>query len=237
MKKRLLLIEDEPGLVLMLTDRLRAAGYEISVATTGPEGLDIALSQPFDLILLDIMLPGTSGLEVCRELRQSGVGTPIMMLTALGEVVDRVVGLRIGADDYLTKPFATVELLARIEALLRRGGTDGTVTPPRTGGTPGLDHYRFGEIEVRFREALILREGEPIHLTHQMFELLRVFIQHRGEALSRDRLLDEAWGPDAMPSERTVDVHVAWLRQRLETNPKRPEFLQTVRGIGYRFSG
>lgn len=231
MKPQLLLVEDEAGLVLMLSDRLRAAGYELAVATTGPAGLEKALHEPFDLIVLDIMLPGLSGLEICRELRAAGVGTPILMLTALGDVVDRVVGLRLGADDYLTKPFATAELLARIDALLRRSAPGGQ------GALAAVDLYRFGEIEVRFREAQVLRAGEPVHLTYRMLELLRVLIQRRGEALTRDQLLDAAWGEDAMPSTRTVDVHIAWLRQRLEHNPKVPQFLQTVRGVGYRFAG
>jgi two-component system alkaline phosphatase synthesis response regulator PhoP len=231
MKRRLLLVEDEPGLVVMLTDRLRSAGYDVAVARTGPDGLAQALGEPHDLILLDILLPGASGLEVCRELRQAGVGTPILMLTALGDVVDKVVGLRIGADDYLTKPFETMELLARIEALLRRGA------PPLRGGVALADLFRFGDVEVRLREAQVLRAGRPVHLTYRMFEVLRVFIQRRGEALTRDQLLDAAWGPDAMPAARTVDVHVAWLRQRLEPNPKVPQYLQTVRGVGYRFAG
>lgn len=232
MRRRLLLVEDEPGLVVMLHDRLRAAGYDVEVATTGPEGLDRALAAPFDLLLLDVLLPGESGLEVCRRLRSAGLSTPILMLTALGDVVDRVVGLRIGADDYLTKPFATAELLARIEALLRR-----TVPEQRAAGTPSPDPYRFGDVEVRFREARVLRDGCPVHLSYQMFELLRVFVERRGEALSRDEILDAAWGQDAAPAARTVDVHVAWLRQRLEENPKVPRYLQTVRGVGYRFAG
>ncbi len=231
MKRRLLLVEDEPGVIVTLGDRLRAAGYELRVATTGPEGRDRARTEPFDLVLLDVMLPGLSGLEVCRELRAAGIETPILMLTALGEVVDRVVGLRIGADDYLTKPFSTAELLARIEALLRR------TRPAGHGAVPPPDPYRFGDVEVRFREARVLRHGCPVHLTYQMFELLRVFVEHRGEALTRDEILDQAWGQDATPAERTVDVHVAWLRQRLEENPKVPRYLQTVRGIGYRFAG
>jgi two-component system alkaline phosphatase synthesis response regulator PhoP len=231
MKRRLLLVEDEPGLVVMLGDRLRSAGYDVAVAGTGPEGLALALAEPHDLILLDLLLPGTSGLEICRELRSSGVDTPILMLTALGDVVDKVVGLRIGADDYLTKPFETVELLARIEALLRRS------SPGRQGAMPLSDPFRFGDVEVRLRQAQVLRAGRPVHLSHRMFEVLRVFIQRRGEALTRDQLLDAAWGPDAMPSARTVDVHVAWLRQRLEANPKVPQYLQTVRGVGYRFAG
>lgn len=238
MKPRLLLVEDEAGLVMVLEDRLRAAGYEVEAALTGPDGLGRALGEPFDVILLDILLPGTDGLEICRRLRESGVATPILMLTALGDVVDRVVGLRMGADDYLGKPFATAELLARIEALLRRAGGWGGFAAGARGkrGAAAPEVYRFGEVEVRFREARVLRRGEAVHLTYRMFELLRAFIERRGEALTRDQLLDAAWGPDAAPAERTVDVHVAWLRQRLEDNPKVPRYLETVRGVGYRFS-
>jgi len=230
MKQRVLLVEDEPGLVVMLSDRLRSAGYEVSTATTGPTGIERALGRPNDLIVLDVLLPGLDGLEVCRELRRRGLGTPILMLTALGDVVDRVVGLRAGADDYLTKPFATAELLARIEALLRRAGATGH------GAVPVPDPFVFGDIEVRFRRVEVLREGRPIHVTSRMFELLRVFIERQGEALSRDELLDAAWGPDSTPAARTVDVHVAWLRQRIEPNPKVPRYLRTVRGVGYRFT-
>ncbi len=218
-------------MVLLLTDRLVASGYDVTAATTGPQGVEMALGRPFDLLLLDILLPGQDGLSVCRELRRRGVTTPILMLTALGDLVDKVVGLRTGADDYLTKPFAAAELLARIEALLRRASPTG----------PGLvgisDPYRFGDIEVRFREVEVLREGEPVHLSARMFELLRFFIQRRGETLSRNELLDAVWGRDSMPSERTVDVHVAWLRQRLEVRPSRPQYLRTVRGFGYKFVG
>ena len=230
--RRILLVEDEAGLVLMLTDRLRSAGYVVEAATTGPEGLDRALSDPFDLILLDILLPGLDGLEICRSLRGAGVSTPILMLTALGDVVDKVVGLRTGADDYLTKPFATAELLARIAALLRRA-----THASYQGRSDRPESYGFGDVEVRFREAQVYKGGQALHFTHRMFELLRVFIERRGEALSRDQLLDQAWGEEVMPSARTVDVHVAWLRQRIEENPSVPRFVQTVRGVGYRFDG
>lgn len=229
--RRILLIEDEPGLVVLLSDRLRATGFEVEVARDGLRGLERARGEPFDLIVLDVLLPHKDGLEVCRELRALGLGTPILMLTALGELVDKVVGLRVGADDYLTKPFAMAELLARIEALLRRAGTapHGALIPS--------DPYRFGEVEVHFRQAMVLRNGEPVHMTAQLFELLRLLVVRRGEALSRDELLDGAWGPEAIPSARTVDVHVAWLRQRIEPNPKLPRYLLTVRGLGYRFVG
>lgn len=229
MKRRILLVEDQYNMVLLLTDRLTASGYEVTAAKTGPQGLELALSRPFDLVLLDVMLPGQDGLAVCRELRRCGITTPILMLTALGEVVDRVVGLRTGADDYLTKPFAAAELLARIEALLRRA------TPQRRGLLGVSDPYRFADVEVRFRELEVWRGGEPVHLSARLFELLRFFIQHQGEILSRSELLDGVWGAEAMPGERTVDVHVAWLRQRLEVQPARPQHFRTVRGFGYKF--
>lgn len=231
MKRRILLVEDEHGMVVMIRDRLVASSYEVSVAVTGPAALVRALSETFDLIVLDILLPGQDGLAVCQELRRRGIATPVLMLTALGDVVDKVVGLRTGADDYLTKPFETIELLARIEALLRRA-------VPATRGALGVpDPFRFGDVEVCFREVEVLRDGEVVHLSARMFELLRFMIQRRGETLSRDQLLDAVWRPDAMPAERTVDVHIAWLRQRLEVSPARPQFLLTVRGFGYKFVG
>ena len=226
--RRLLLVEDEPGLVVTLVDRLRAEGYDVTVAPDGREGLRRGCEDAWDLVILDLLLPGMGGLEVCRELRRRGVETPILMLTALSDVVDRVVGLRVGGDDYLTKPFATAELLARLEALLRRPARSRPV-----GRVP--DPFHFGPVEVRFREARVLRNGREVHLTPKMFDLLRVFIRRRGEALTRDELLDEAWGREESPAARTVDVHVGWLRQRLEENPRHPRHLQTVRGVGYRF--
>ncbi len=233
MKRRILLVEDERGMVVMIRDRLLASGYDVEVAVTGPSAVVRVLRESFDLIILDILLPGQDGLAVCQELRRRGVATPILMLTALGDVVDKVVGLRTGADDYLTKPFETIELLARIEALLRRADpvktTRGVLAVP--------DPFRFGDVEVRFREIEVLRGGEEVHLSARMFELLRYMIHRRGEALSRDQLLDAVWRPDAMPAERTVDVHIAWLRQRLEVAPSRPQFLLTVRGFGYKFVG
>ncbi len=229
--KRVLLVEDERGMAIMISDRLASVGYQVVTAASGTDGLRLGLSQPFDLILLDLLLPGRDGLSVCRELRRRGVATPILMLTALGDVVDKVVGLRVGADDYLTKPFATVELMARIEALLRRA------SPPNHGSLMISDPYRFGDIEVRFREVEVLRAGEPLQFSPRLFELLRFFIQHRGETLKRSEILDGAWSPDSVPAERTVDVHVAWLRQRVEVQPTRPRFLLTVRGFGYRFVG
>jgi len=228
MDRRILLVEDEPGLVMTLTDRLEAEGYAVASAADGEAGLATASSQGFDLIILDVMLPKKSGLEVCRKLRQSGNNVPVLMLTARGQVVDKVVGLQIGADDYLTKPFDMMELLARIEALLRRARVE-----PATVGTT----YQFGDIHVDVRRAEVTRDGKPVNLTAREFQLLNYLIEHRGATLSRDELLIEVWGYDAVPSTRTVDVHMAWLRQKLETNPAHPQFILTVRGLGYKFTG
>ena len=229
--RRLLLVEDEPGLVMTLTDRLELEGYEVESATDANSALQIASTKPYDAILLDVMLPGGTGFDVCRTLRQKGIQTPILMLTARGQVIDRVVGLKLGADDYLVKPFEMAELLARVEALLRR-----TSTPPAPSGT-ATESYRFGDIAVDFRRAEVTKGGKPLELSAREFKLLRYFIEHRGAALTRDELLNEVWGYNAMPSTRTVDVHVAWLRQKLEDNPRHPEYIHTVHGLGYKFMG
>jgi two-component system alkaline phosphatase synthesis response regulator PhoP len=224
---RLLLVEDEPGLVMTLTDRLAAEGYEVVSAVDGETGFRRASTENYDLVLLDGMLPGRDGLDVCRSLRQRNITTPILMLTARGQVVDRVVGLKLGADDYLVKPFEMAELLARIEALLRRAPS--SPTPSET--------YQFGDVHVDFRKAEVSKGGQLLELSAREFKLLKYFIEHRGATLTRDELLNEVWGYNAMPSTRTVDVHVAWLRQKLEANPRRPEFIHTIHGMGYKFSG
>ncbi len=224
----ILLIEDEPGLVVTLVDRLTSEGYSVETVSDGNEAVPSAARGAFDLIILDLMLPNRSGFDICRDLRQQGLETPVLMLTARGQVTDKVVGLKLGADDYLTKPFEMIELLARIEALLRR----------RTAGSsPSGDRYRFGDVVVDFRKAEIEKDGRQVGLSAKEFQLLRHFIQHRGATLSRNELLDEVWGYNSMPSTRTVDVHVAWLRQKLETNPRRPQFILTVHGLGYKFVG
>jgi two-component system alkaline phosphatase synthesis response regulator PhoP len=228
--RRILLVEDEPGLVLTLTDRLMAEGYDVESEGDAVRGLSRGSAGTFDVILLDVMLPGGSGFDVCRNLRQRGVQTPILMLTARGQVVDRVVGLKLGADDYLVKPFEMAELLARIEALLRRGVAP--VTSPPIG-----EMFRFGEVSIDFRKAEVSKSGQPIELSAREFKLLRYFVEHRGAALSRDELLNEVWGYNAMPSTRTVDVHVAWLRQKIEDNPRHPQYIHTVHGLGYKFVG
>jgi two-component system alkaline phosphatase synthesis response regulator PhoP len=226
--RRILLVEDEPGLVLPLTDRLVREGYEVETAGDGETGLSRALEGSFDLVILDVMLPRKNGFDVCRDLRQRGVEIPVLMLTARGQVVDRVVGLKLGADDYLTKPFEMMELLARVEALLRRS---------RATVSPAAGTYAFGDVRVDFRRAEVTRAGEPVALSGLELKLLAYFIQHRGAVLSRDELLDKVWGYDATPTTRTVDVHVASLRQKLEPNPSRPERIVTVHRLGYKFVG
>jgi two-component system alkaline phosphatase synthesis response regulator PhoP len=223
-----LLIEDEPGLVLTLTDRLKSEGYVVGVATDGPAGLERATRENWQIILLDIMLPGANGFDVCRQIRQRGVTTPIIMLTARGQIVDKVRGLKLGADDYLAKPFDMLELTARIEAQLRRAATT----------TPGApSRYRFGDIVVDFRKAEVARNNRPLDLSAREFLLLKYFVEHREATLSRDELLHEVWGYQSMPSTRTVDVHVAWLRQKIEPNPKHPQYVLTIHGLGYKFVG
>ena len=225
---RVLLVEDEPGLQLALTDRLVAEGYRVEAAADGNVAVQRASGEPFDVIILDVMLPGRDGFDVARTVRQQGVQTPILMLTARTQVVDRVVGLKLGADDYLTKPFEMMELLARIEALLRRA-------PPASG--INLERFQFGNVLVDARKAEVSRDGAPVELSAKEFQLLRYFIEHRGATLSREELLSEVWGYHATPSTRTVDVHVAWLRQKLEPSPRVPQYILTVHGLGYKFVG
>ena len=228
---RILLVEDEPGLQLTLSDRLRREGYQVDTAGDGALGLEKAASNAYDLVLLDVMLPRKNGFDVLRDLRQRGVETPVMMLTARGQVVDTVVGLKLGADDYLAKPFEMMELLARVEARLRRRAT------PAPAVTGAAESYQFGDVRIDYRSAEVFRGSETIELSAREYQLLRYLIEHRGEIISRDQLLNEVWGYNAMPSTRTVDVHVAWLRQKIEPNPRHPQYLLTVHGLGYRFVG
>jgi len=227
MKEKVLIVEDELGLTITLEDRLVSEGYAVTIERDGVQGFERAAREKFDLIILDIMLPGKNGLEICRELRQRSCATPILMLTAKGQTVDKVVGLKVGADDYLTKPFEMAELLARIEALLRRAAQ----TPARIS-----DSVAFGDVKVDFRRTEVTRGGQVISLSAKEWQLLRYFLEHRGETLSRERLLREVWGYGSMPSTRTVDVHVAWLRQKLEEDPKKPRWILTAVGLGYKFA-
>ncbi len=222
---KILLIEDEAGLILTLTDRLESENFRVKSATDGESGLRLATSENFDLIILDVMLPKRNGYDVCRDLRQKNVATPILMLTAKGETFDKVLGLKLGADDYLTKPFEIAELLARVEALLRR-------SPARN---DSAEIHQFGDVTINFKRAEVAKNNQPIELSAMEFKLLHFLIENSGAVHSRDKLLDAVWGYDAMPSTRTVDVHIAWLRQKLEDNPKYPQYIQTVHGFGYKF--
>ena len=226
---KILIVEDEKGLILTLSDRLTSEGFEVAIATDGVTGYEKAQAGTFDVVLLDVMLPGKTGYDVCRDLRRSGVDTPVLMLTAKGETIDKVLGLKLGADDYLTKPFEMIELLARVEALARRSSA-----ATEKGKAPEV--YRFGDVSVDLRRAEVTKSDRRVELSAMEFRLLQFFIENRGTVHSRDHLLDAVWGYDAMPNTRTVDVHVAWLRQKLEDNSRRPRFIQTVHGLGYKFA-
>ncbi|MGC2333483.1 MAG: response regulator transcription factor [Candidatus Acidiferrales bacterium] len=228
MDAKILIVEDETALVVALRDRLRKEGYVVSAAKDGPSGFGLATSEKFDLIILDLMLPSESGLTVCQKLRQLGANTPILMLTARRQTMDKVVGLRTGADDYLTKPFQMAELLARIDSLLRRAA--------QTTGSTG-SYHQFGTVHIDTRRAEVSRDGQPISLSAKEFQLLRYFVEHRGATLSREELLREVWGYDIVSSTRTVDVHVASLRQKIENDPRNPQWILTAVGLGYKFAG
>ncbi len=227
MSARILLVEDEPGVVLTLSDLLREEGYEVEAAKDGVSGLNRAANERFDLVILDIMLPGKSGLEVCRELRRRGRDVAVLMLTAKGQLADRVAGLKLGADDYLTKPFEPPELLARVEALLRRVKKE---------EAPPVARFEFADVEIDFEKGDVFKRGAPVSLAAKELELLRYLVDRRGKVVSRDELLEAVWQYQPGVSSRTIDVHVVWLRQKLEDNPQSPKYIRTVRGVGYRFS-
>jgi DNA-binding response OmpR family regulator len=226
MRGNVLFVEDEEALRMTVGDRLRNEGYDVEYAADGDEGFEKATQIPFDLIILDVMLPRKSGFVVCRDIRQAGLITPILMLTARGQTSDKVSGLKIGADDYVTKPFNMRELVARVEALLRRA-------PSRPVVQTGV--VEFGSIHVDLVGTEATRDGKVVNLSAREFQLLRYFIEHRGATLSRDELLKQVWGYSADMYTRTVDVHVASLRQKLEDDPKQPKFILTVQGLGYKF--
>ena len=221
----ILIVEDEPDMAIGLRDNLEFEGYDVRIARDGEEALASAAESPPDLILLDLMLPKRNGLDVCRELRRQGLNVPIIMLTARSQETDKVVGLEIGADDYVTKPFSVRELMARVHVQLRR-------IAPESGG---VEHFRFGDIELDFKRQHAARAGRLLHLTAREFDLLRYFVRRRGETVSRDELLDKVWGMRAYPLSRTVDNHIAKLRQKIERLPAEPEYLITVHGLGYKF--
>lgn len=226
---KILLVEDEPGLVMTIRDRLEEERYEVEVAEDGQVGYEKALKSAQDLIILDLMLPKKGGLDICRDLRQQGVETPIIMLTAKGQVVDKVVGLKLGANDYMQKPFEMMELLARIEVQLRKK------TSEKKNSGSGV--VGFGDIEINFQSIEVKKEGETISLSSKEFQLLKFMVENEGVILSRDQLLNEVWGYDAVPSTRTIDVHIAWLRQKLEDDSRYPKHILTVHGFGYKFVG
>jgi two-component system alkaline phosphatase synthesis response regulator PhoP len=226
-KPCILIVEDEPAMVAGLRDNFEFEGYEVISALNGVDGLERALSDDPDLVVLDLMMPRMSGLEVCKQLKAKRPSLPIIMLTARGQEIDKVVGLELGADDYVTKPFSIRELLARVKAVLRR------ISPQ----TSAQETYRFSDVEVNIRGNEVRRAGNPIELSAKEFALLAYFISHPAETLSRDRLLDEVWGYDNYPSTRTVDTHIVHLRQKLEVNPEVPRFILTVHGSGDKFVG
>jgi DNA-binding response OmpR family regulator len=222
---KLLVVEDDPGIALGLEDDLRLEGYEVEVARDGETAARRAQEQNFDLIVLDIMLPRKDGFQVCRELRRAGRGVPIIMLTARTQEAEKVLGLEMGADDYVTKPFSPIELRARIKAVLRR----------TAGETQSI--YHFGDIEVDFRRCEVRRNGLVVEMSSLEFKLLAAFIHNRGRMLSRDQLLDAAWGSDVHVTDRAVDNHVVGLRRKIEPDPGEPRYITSVRGMGYRFDG
>jgi len=226
-RAHILLVEDEANLRRTLSDLLKSDGYTVDSSGDGIEAQELAMAQPFDLIILDVMLPSKNGLDICRDLRKQGLNTPILMLTARSELNSKVQGFKAGSDDYLTKPFETPELQARVEALLRRAPS----------ARAELKKYSFNDIEVDFTKGRITKKGKSTDLGERECRLLRYLVERKGVVLSRDELLHEVWGYKSIPLTRTVDVHVAWLRQKIEDDPKNPQYIVTVHGQGYRFSG
>jgi len=224
---KILIVEDEPNMVAGLRDNFEFEGYQVLTASDGVAGLERALSESPDIVILDVMMPRMSGLDVCKQLKAKKPSMPIIMLTARGQEVDKVVGLELGADDYVTKPFSIRELLARVKAVLRRAGTI-----PKQG-----EKFAFGEVEVNLRNCQVSRKGKALEFSSKEFELLKYFLNHPGETLSRDRLLEDVWGYDRFPTTRTVDAHIVRLRQKVEPKPEDPRFILTVHGTGYKFVG
>lgn len=225
---RILVIEDDPAILRGLTDALTSEGYEVLAARDGKKALDLGLRETMDLIVLDLMLPGINGFDLCKKFREDRLNVPILILSARSREADKVVGLELGADDYVTKPFGVAELLARIKALLRRGSQPS----PRK-----LRSYSFGEIDLDFERLEAARKGKPFDLTAREFALLAWFIQHRGKVVSREQLLTSVWKHETAPVTRTVDTHIAQLRKKIEKDPARPKWIVSLRSAGYRFEG
>jgi DNA-binding response OmpR family regulator len=226
-RAKILVVEDEPAMVAGLRDNFEFEGYEVITAQDGIEGLERALEESPDLVVLDVMMPRMSGLEVCKQLRAKRASIPIIMLTARGQEIDKVVGLELGADDYVTKPFSIRELLARVKSVLRR-----TAVLPKD-----KEQHSFSDVEVDLRRCRVVRSGKALDISSKEFDLLKYFICHPGETLSRDRLLEDVWGYENYPTTRTVDTHLVRLRQKLEPDPEQPQYFLTVHGTGYRFVG
>jgi two-component system alkaline phosphatase synthesis response regulator PhoP len=226
-RAKILVVEDEPAMVAGLRDNFEFEGYEVITAHDGIEGLQRALEESPDLVVLDVMMPRMSGLEVCKQLRAKRASLPIIMLTARGQEIDKVVGLELGADDYVTKPFSIRELLARVKSVLRR-----TAVLPKD-----KEQHSFSDVEVDLRRCRVVRSGKALDISSKEFDLLKYFICHSGETLSRDRLLEDVWGYENYPTTRTVDTHLVRLRQKLEPDPEQPQYFLTVHGTGYRFVG
>ena len=225
MSGRVLIVEDDQAMAVALRDGFEYEGYSVQVARDGAVGLKIASEKNLDLIILDVMLPRMSGFDVCKQLRSDGHETPIIMLTARGQEIDKVVGLKIGADDYVTKPFSFMELIARVEALIRRAHRR-----PES----GLDEFRFGDVVVNFKKFEVTKNGAPIEISAREFNILKFFIEHCGEVITRDQLLDSVWGYESFPLTRTVDMHIAKLRQKIEDTPHDPRHIVTVHRVGYK---
>jgi DNA-binding response OmpR family regulator len=225
MSGKVLIVEDDQAMAVALRDGFEYEGYAVQVARDGAAGLKAASEKELDLIILDVMLPKVSGFDLCKQLRGAGNATPIIMLTARGQEIDKVVGLKIGADDYVTKPFSFMELMARVEALLRRTHRQ----------TEALDEFRFGDILVNFKKFEVIKGGTPLELSAREFNILHYFIEHRGEVVTRDQLLDSVWGYGSFPLTRTVDMHIAKLRQKIEDTPHDPRHIITVHRVGYKF--
>jgi two-component system, OmpR family, alkaline phosphatase synthesis response regulator PhoP len=229
MSTRVLIVEDDEAMSIALRDGFQYEGYSVTVAKDGETGLQLATADSPDLILLDVMLPKMTGLDICKHLRGSGSAVPIIMLTARGQEIDKVLGLKVGADDYITKPFGFMELLARAEAVLRRTRPGAQVAPPEV--------YRFGDVAVDFRRHEAHKGDQPIDLSPRELQLLAFFIQHRGEVITREKLLDTVWDYNSIPFTRTVDMHIAKLRKKIEDNPSDPRYIITVHRLGYKFTG
>ena len=222
---RILIVEDEDSILMALEDDLSLEGYSVTGERNGARALEKAREGGFDLIILDLMLPGLDGLEVCKRLRAEGDSTPILMLTAKSQEVDKVLGLELGADDYVTKPFSPRELQARVKALLRRGRPE----------NPSVERVSFGDVDIDFKGYSVTKNGAPVELTVREFELLRLLVSHPDEVLRRDTILTEVWGDEWDVFPRTIDTHVVRLRKKLEENPGDPKYIVNVRGIGYKF--